>query len=110
MSVARGRTGCAAIRTVQARIKTLGKPLSPLQSRQTRTRNAQWYRDVAQLKREQPFCVKHLERREQVVATQTDHRVPLVLGGTNHKSNLQRLCDACHEEKTLDEQGARYVY
>jgi 5-methylcytosine-specific restriction protein A len=73
-------------------------------------RDAQWYRDDAQLKREQPFCVKHLERGEQVVATQTDHIKPLIEGGTNHRSNLQRLCDECHEVKTLAEQNARYVY
>lgn len=110
MSAARGRTGCAAIRTVQARTKPLGHALSPLRSSAIRTRDARWYRDVAELKREQPFCVKHLERGEQVVATQTDHKIPLVLGGSNHSSNLQRLCDECHEAKTLGEQGARYVY
>ena len=110
MSAARGRTGCAAVRTVQARTKTLGHALSPLTSRNQRVRNAQWYRDDAALKREQPFCVKHLERGEQVVATQTDHKIPLVQGGTNHRSNLQRLCDDCHEAKTLTEQNVRYVY
>lgn len=110
MSAARGRTGCAAIRTVQARTKPLGNALSPLKSRAVRVRNAQWYRDDAELKRQQPFCVKHLERGEQIVGTQTDHIVPLVLGGTNHRSNLQRLCDECHEAKTLEEQGKRYVY
>jgi 5-methylcytosine-specific restriction protein A len=110
MSAARGRTGCAAVRTVQARTKTLGNALSPLRSSAVRVRDAKWYRDVADLKREQPFCVKHLERGQQVVATQTDHIVPVVKGGANDRSNLQRLCDDCHEAKTLTEHGARYVY
>jgi 5-methylcytosine-specific restriction protein A len=110
MSAARGRTGCAAIRTVQARTRTLGPALVSVTSRNTRVRDAKWYRVEAALKREQPFCVKHLERGEQVVATQTDHIVPLIKGGTNDRSNLQRLCDDCHEAKTLTEHGARYVY
>lgn len=110
MSAARGRTGCAAVRTVQARTRRLGPALVSANSRNIRTRDAQWYRDVADLKREQPFCVKHLERGEQVVATQTDHKKPLIEGGTNDKSNLQRLCDSCHTAKTTAEQGSRYVY
>jgi 5-methylcytosine-specific restriction endonuclease McrA len=51
-----------------------------------------------------------LERGEQVVATQTDHKKPLMQGGTNARSNLQRLCDECHEAKTLTETSTRYVY
>lgn len=110
MSVARGRTGCAAIRTVQARTRTLGPALVSVSSRQTRVRDARWYLDVADLKRRQPFCVKHLERGEQVVATQTDHVKPLIAGGTNDRSNLQRLCDDCHDAKTNAEQRTRHAY
>lgn len=110
MSAARGRTGCAAIQTVQARTRKLGSRLVSATSRNVRVRDAKWHIDVADLKRRQPFCVKHLERGEQVVATQTDHIVPLINGGANDKSNLQRLCDDCHEDKTRAEQQKRYVY
>lgn len=35
-----------------------------------------------------------------------DHVVPLHLGGSNHMSNLQALCPACHARKTQAERGA----
>lgn len=110
MSDARGRTGCAAIRTVQARTRTLGHSLASVKSSAVRTRTAQWYRDVAQLKRDEPFCRDHTKRGEHVVAVETDHIVPLVRGGSNERSNLQRLCLDCHRAKTASEHDARYVY
>jgi 5-methylcytosine-specific restriction protein A len=88
----------------------LGHALSPLKSRNVRVRDANWYLTEADLKREQPFCVKHLALGEQVVATQTDHIVPLVQGGSNDRSNLQRLCTTCHEAKTATEQQQRHAY
>jgi len=33
-------------------------------------------------------------------STQVDHIVPLCKGGTDIRSNLQGICDQCHEEKT----------
>lgn len=29
-----------------------------------------------------------------------DHRIPLSLGGTNDRSNMQPLCENCHSTKT----------
>ena len=98
------------IRTLPPRTRALQAGIATVRSREVRTRTAQWYRDVAELKREQPFCVTPAARGEQVVATQTDHVVPLVQGGTNDKRNLQRLCDACHGAKTAAEQDKRFVY
>ena len=34
---------------------------------------------------------------------QTDHIIPLYLGGSNEKKNLQALCPGCHSEKTADD-------
>ena len=36
-----------------------------------------------------------------------DHIVPLHLGGSNHRSNLQLLCHQCHKTKTMSEMIAR---
>ena len=38
-----------------------------------------------------------------------DHIIPLAVGGTNDKDNLQPLCKACHMDKTALEQENGYV-
>lgn len=38
---------------------------------------------------------------------QIDHAIPLEQGGSNDDSNLQPLCNACHEAKTAAEAGRR---
>ena len=47
-----------------------------------------------------PFCV-HCEARGLLVgATDVDHILAKRKGGTDHKTNLQALCHACHARKT----------
>lgn len=101
-----------SVKTIPKRLSALPPRLATVTSRNVRTRNAQWYRDVAELKRQQPFCVLCIRAgaKQPMVATQTDHVVPLVQGGTNDVNNLQRVCDACHEAKTDVENDRRYVY
>lgn len=41
------------------------------------------------------------------VATELDHIKALTNGGTNDDDNLQGLCAACHEVKTLKDLGQR---
>ncbi len=41
------------------------------------------------------------------LATEMDHIVALTNGGTNDQDNLQGLCAACHEVKTLKDLGRR---
>ncbi len=38
-------------------------------------------------------------------AVEVDHLVPLRLGGTHDRSNLQALCRSCHSAKTASENG-----
>ena len=37
------------------------------------------------------------------VATQVDHVIPQAEGGTDEESNLQAICEPCHQAKTKAE-------
>jgi 5-methylcytosine-specific restriction protein A len=50
-----------------------------------------------------PLCVECDKHGRVRLATQRDHRVPLSEGGADDDSNVQGLCDDCHEEKSLGE-------
>lgn len=39
---------------------------------------------------------------------QIDHAIPLEQGGSNDDSNLQPLCNECHNAKTASENGNRW--
>lgn len=54
-----------------------------------------------------PLCVRCVERGIVRAATQLDHRVALVNGGTDTPDNRQGLCDDCHETKTREDLGQR---
>jgi 5-methylcytosine-specific restriction protein A len=45
-----------------------------------------------------------------VAATVCDHIVPLAEGGTDATSNLQPLCQSCHNAKTMRETTSRARY
>lgn len=50
-----------------------------------------------------PLCAE-CERAGRVrLATQRDHVIALTDGGADDDSNVQGLCDPCHEEKSLGE-------
>jgi 5-methylcytosine-specific restriction protein A len=54
-----------------------------------------------------PLCVE-CEKVDVVrVGTQWDHIIPLWEGGADHESNMQHLCDECHEIKTTEEAKRR---
>jgi 5-methylcytosine-specific restriction protein A len=50
-----------------------------------------------------PLCVECDKRGIVRLATQRDHVVALTNGGADDDSNVQGLCDECHEEKSLGE-------
>lgn len=50
-----------------------------------------------------PLCVRCAAQHRITAATRRDHIVPLAEGGTEDPSNLQALCDPCHDAKTAAE-------
>lgn len=54
-----------------------------------------------------PLCVKCRVAGRVRPVTQWDHDIPLHLGGADDESNLQGLCDDCHDAKTAAEAGQR---
>jgi 5-methylcytosine-specific restriction protein A len=69
---------------------------------------AQWRRVRAGVVREEPCC-RHCLARGKVTATKVvDHIVPVKHGGDMwERSNLQGLCNDCHEIKSASE-GSRF--
>jgi len=51
------------------------------------------------------YCCQMCGRATPVGAV--DHKVALVNGGSNDDTNLQLLCDPCHEDKTRADLGQR---
>jgi 5-methylcytosine-specific restriction protein A len=54
-----------------------------------------WAAIRAVVLRQEPSC-----RKCGAPSTRVDHIVPLRLGGTHDRSNLQGLCERCHNRKT----------
>jgi 5-methylcytosine-specific restriction protein A len=56
-----------------------------------------------------PLCVMCLAKKPQRVtaATEVDHILALVNGGTETDGNRQGLCKACHRDKTAADLGHR---
>ena len=52
---------------------------------------------------EEPIC-RICNRK---ASTQVDHIIPLCKGGTDERSNLQGICDDCHDEKTAKDLGTK---
>lgn len=69
------------------------------------------YRGVAlraKIRREEPLCRHCLAIGRATATTQIDHIVPLSMGGSNGRENLQGLCDGCHDIKTAKESASGY--
>ena len=54
-----------------------------------------------------PLCAECQKHGKVTVATEVDHIIPLFKGGTEEDNNLQGLCRACHEVKTLADTGKK---
>lgn len=61
----------------------------------------------ARVLRHSPLCRSCEARGLVTPATVCDHVVPLWKGGADDESNLQPLCDACHDAKTSLEAAER---
>lgn len=57
------------------------------------------------LKRDQYLCVACRKKGKLTEATEVDHIKPVAQQGTDDESNLQSLCAACHQAKTIAENG-----
>ena len=54
-----------------------------------------------------PLCVMCKAKGRISLATQLDHIVALVNGGTDTSDNRQGLCEPCHKDKTSKDLGYR---
>ena len=62
--------------------------------------DARWRRIRAGHLRRHPNCVDPFGIHDTLMrATDVDHIIPRVEGGTDHEDNLQSLCHACHSRK-----------
>ena len=57
----------------------------------------------AKLFQESPLCVECERHGRVTLATQRDHIKPLAEGGLDDASNVQALCEPCHEAKSKTE-------
>lgn len=70
-----------------------------------RQRGRKWMTIRARYLREHPLCVECERKGFARPATQLDHIVALVNGGTDDESNYQGLCDEHHKAKTAKDLG-----
>lgn len=90
------RSGRCAVHGGERR---LWQPRQPV----VRIRGAELQRRRAELFAREPWCRPCAQAGRKTVATIRDHIVNLQDGGTEDESNIQPICDVCHEAKTRDE-------
>jgi 5-methylcytosine-specific restriction protein A len=81
------------------------RALAPLGAPRVRGRRLQAQR--ARLLRHSPLCVLCLAQGRYKAATQIDHKVARIDGGSDEESNLQTLCQTCHALKSAAEAARR---
>ena len=54
-----------------------------------------------------PLCTICRKRERVTLATVVDHKIALMNGGTNERSNLHGLCKSCHDTKTETDKGRK---
>ncbi|MFA9231850.1 MAG: HNH endonuclease [Microgenomates group bacterium] len=53
------------------------------------------------------LCQPCLRKGRPTPFDEVDHIVPKAHGGTDHHDNLQCICETCHRDKTLADEGKR---
>lgn len=77
-------------------------------SRHERGYDSRWVRlRLRILKRDGHLCQPCERAGRTTPATQVDHITAKAQGGTDDPANLQGICRACHEAKTLEEATGR---
>jgi 5-methylcytosine-specific restriction enzyme A len=95
-----GVPGCPRRAVGQGRCQVHQRPEAPRPSPSVRGYGAEWQRIRTAFLRAYPLCCECGER-----ATDVDHRVARVQGGTDDWDNLQPLCHRHHSQKTARENG-----
>lgn len=104
----------AKLQTLRPRIASLSSPLPSLARDPSQPwsksatapprRAGRWLQRARnRLFAAEPLCAECRRNGRVTIATQRDHIVPLFEGGTDDDENVQGLCDACHQAKTLRE-------
>lgn len=87
-----------------ARLSTLATATNTVQ----RKRGSAGVKDRASIRqRDQGLCQECLREGWPRPGHVVDHIVPLWMGGSDHDSNKELLCDPCHDAKTAREAGER---
>lgn len=67
--------------------------------------DSNWRKLRLMVLRAEPLCRACAAEGRVTEAEHVDHIVPLSRGGTNHRENLQPLCQSCHSRKTATQDG-----
>lgn len=97
------------IRTLPARITTLGPAIATVSG--NRVRRAMSRRDIERRRKYltvNRLCAHCLSRGTVAAAIECDHIVPVHLGGGEEWQNFQGLCRSCHLEKTAKDAAGEY--
>lgn len=101
---------CAKRSVAHGRCAAHAHALDSRLSARDRGYDSRWEKIRAAHLRDEPLCRMHLSNEDfPVPATEVDHIVPRVDGGSDEDSNLQSLCKSCHSSKTRREINARRV-
>lgn len=96
------------LKMLRPAVAALGHTLTAQQVVATpRDRGRPWRRRRAAWLREHPLCCKCEEGDRITLATQVDHVTPLWKGGADDETNLQSMCDPCHDAKSALEAAER---
>jgi 5-methylcytosine-specific restriction enzyme A len=100
---------CEIHQAEQYRTENQRRKSAPGHEIDSQYKTARWRHLRAHVVREEPLC-RLCERAGRVSATVlVDHIVPVKQGGPMwERSNLQGLCNACHEAKSASE-GSRFA-
>jgi 5-methylcytosine-specific restriction protein A len=79
--------------------------VNEIKPNRSRTRGRRWMAIRERVLRLTPHCVECYKKGTVRPAQEVDHIIPLYRDGTDEPSNLQALCEACHQVKTAKDMG-----
>ena len=94
-------SGCGQL--VVGRCPTCQRPAWQRSQPVVRMRGRRLQRARLALLSKQPWCVPCLKRGIRTISTIRDHIIPLAEGGADDDTNVQAICEDCHDAKTREE-------